>query len=254
MRLNQDGVYVVTGGAGGIGLAVCRALVDAGCRVALLDLHQEAVDKAVADIQGGDVRGFAVDVRSPHDVHCVIDQIAAEMGPPVGLVNLAGGGPRDLPLDLADITPELIHLIIDSNLKGAIFVSQAVFKHMREAGGGAIVHTSSLAGRAPSALTDVSYQAAKAGVLGLVRRLAREGAPSGIRVNSIAPGAFFTPAMSAVFESRSPEVKAEINASIPMGRGGELREIVEPILFLLSEHASYITGATLDVNGGRFMP
>jgi len=125
---------------------------------------------------------------------------------------------------------------------------------MAEAGGGSIVTTSSIGGRQPSPVTGVPYAAAKSAVVGLTKRLAKEVGPQGIRVNAIAPGLFLTGRLQGMFDALTDGERREVLDAIPLGRMPELHEAVDPVLFLLGDESSYITGAVLDVNGGRFMP
>jgi 3-oxoacyl-[acyl-carrier protein] reductase len=124
---------------------------------------------------------------------------------------------------------------------------------MRAAGGGSIVTFSSIGGRSTSPVTGIPYAAAKAGILGLTRRLAREVGPDNIRVNAIAPGLFLTGRLQGMFDAMSEHDRTEVLDSIPLRRMPEISECVDPVLFLASDQSSYITGAVLDVNGGRFM-
>jgi 3-oxoacyl-[acyl-carrier protein] reductase len=117
-----------------------------------------------------------------------------------------------------------------------------------------IVNTSSIGGRQPSPVTGVPYAAAKAAVVGLTRRLAHEVGAHGVRVNAVAPGLFLTDRLQGMFDAMDEAERRQVLSAIPLGRMPDLREVVEPVLFLASDEASYVTGAVLDVNGGRFMP
>lgn len=241
---------VVTGGAGGIGGAVAAGLAGAGAAVAVVDVAgvPAAVDALRAAHPGTRVDGYEVDVTSPPAVAGLMAAVR-----PTVLVTLAGGS-LGTPRDLADITPADLDLVLDVNLKGTFHCCQAAAPLMAEAGGGAIVTCSSIGARQPSPVTGVPYAAAKAAIGGLTRRLARELGPVGIRVNAVAPGLFLTDRLRARFDAMSDVERREVLDGIPLGRMPELREIVEPILFLASDAASFITGVTLDVNGGRYLP
>ncbi|MTB04051.1 MAG: SDR family oxidoreductase, partial [Actinobacteria bacterium] len=139
------------------------------------------------------------------------------------------------------------------NVKGTYYCARAVIPYMKKKGGGAIVTFSSIGGRSASPVTGVPYAAAKAAILGLTRRLAKEVGLENIRVNAIAPGLFLTDRLEGMFENLSAAERKEVLAGIPLGRMPEIQECVGPVLFLASNDSSYITGATLDVNGGRFM-
>jgi 3-oxoacyl-[acyl-carrier protein] reductase len=180
-------------------------------------------------------------------------RINSDLGGPHVLLTLAGGS-LGTPPGLLDIQPLDVDKVFDVNVKGTFYCCQAVAPLMAAAGGGAIVTCSSIGARQPSPVTGVPYAAAKSAVLGLTRKLARELGPQGIRVNAIAPGLFLTERLRDRFEAMPSTERSEVLDAIPLGRMPELREIVDPILFLAGAGASFITGAVLDVNGGRYMP
>ena len=247
---------VVTGGAGGIGRAVCAALAGEGARVAVVDVAEDAVAETVEALRSSyraRAEGFAVDVRDAGAVQSLMQDVHDRLGGPHVLVALAGGS-LGTPRDLEDIASDDVDLVVDVNLKGTFYCCQAVVPLMAEAGGGAIVTTSSIGGRQPSPVTGVPYAASKAAIVGLTKRLAREVGDRGVRVNAIAPGLFLTGRLQQMYDDMPEHERREVLDAIPLGRFPELREVVDPILFLASEEASYITGVVLDVNGGRFMP
>ncbi len=186
-----------------------------------------------------------------------VDVAFARAGTELGgldvLVNLAGGSlgtPRDLP----DIGPEDYDRVLDVNLRGTFLCCQAAVPLLAPSGRGTIVNVSSIAARGTTPVTGVPYAAAKAGVLGLTRRLAREVGPLGIRVNAVAPGLFLSgPRLEGMWAGLSERERAEVLDAIPLRRLPGLAEAAAPILFLASDEASYVTGAVLDVNGGRYM-
>jgi len=169
------------------------------------------------------------------------------------LVTLAGGS-LGTPRELAEISAADLDLVVDVNVKGTFLCCQAAVPFMAAAGGGSIVTTSSIGGRQPSPVTGVPYAAAKAAIVGLTKRLAREVGGQGIRVNAVAPGLFLTGRLQGVYDAMPEAERREVLDAIPLGRFPELREAVDPILFLAGDEASYLTGVVLDVNGGRFMP
>lgn len=246
---------VVTGGAGGIGREVCAALAAEGAMVAVVDTQADAVSETVAALRetGARATGYVVDVRDARAVTALMASVHADLGGPHVLVTLAGGS-LGTPRDLADIEPEHVDLVVDVNVKGTFYCCQAAVPYMAAAGSGAIVTTSSIGGRQPSPVTGIPYASSKAAVVGLTKRLAREVGASGIRVNAVAPGLFLTGRLQAMYDAMPEAERREVLDAIPLGRFPAVSEAVEPILFLASDAASYITGVVLDVNGGRFMP
>lgn len=249
-----DLTAVVTGGTGGIGRAVCAGFAAEGARIAVVDLDQqaaEAVATELASTYGVAAIGRAVDVSDQQAARELMSDINRELGGPDILVTLAGGS-LGTPKQLESITDEHVDLVIDVNIKGTFYCAQAAIEHMSS--GGAIITTSSIGGRQPSPVTGAPYAASKAAVVGLTKRLAREVGARGIRVNAVAPGLFLTGRLQQMYDEMPEAERREVLDAIPLDRFPDLREIVDPICFLASEEASYITGVVLDVNGGRFMP
>jgi NAD(P)-dependent dehydrogenase (short-subunit alcohol dehydrogenase family) len=244
----------VTGGSGGLGRAVCDGFAAEGAAVAVLDVDGRAVTETVAALRelGARAQGFELDVRDRDAVERVMRAVHDVLGGPDVLVTLAGGS-LGTPPDLADIEPEHVDLVLDVNVKGTFYCCQAAMPYLAERHG-AIVTVSSIGGRQPSPVTGVPYAAGKAAVVGLTKRLARDAGAAGIRVNAIAPGLFLTGRLQARYDAMPESERREVLDAIPLGRFPELREAVDPILFLASAEASYVTGVVLDVNGGRFMP
>lgn len=246
---------VVTGGAGGLGRAVCEGFAAEEAAVAVVDVVRDAVASTVDALRerGARAEGYVVDVSDETAVQRLMTSVHADLGGPHVLVNLAGGS-LGTPRDLAAIEPEHVDRVIDVNVKGTFYCCQAAVPLMAAVGGGTIVNTSSIGGRQPSPVTGVPYAAAKAAVVGLTKRLAREVGPRGVRVNAIAPGLFLTGRLQDMFDAMTEQERREVLDAIPLDRMPELREAVDPVLFLAGDESSYITGAVLDVNGGRFMP
>ncbi|USQ78966.1 SDR family oxidoreductase [Ornithinimicrobium faecis] len=245
-------VVVVTGGAGGIGRAVCEGFAAEGASVAVVDVQgtQEAAT-ALAEQHGVPTRGYELDVSDRAAVGVVMDAVVADLGSLDILVTLAGGS-LGTPKVLEDIEAEHVDLVVDVNVKGTFYCAQAALVRMPQ--DGSIVTVSSIGGRQPSPVTGVPYAASKAAVLGLTRRLAREVGERGQRVNAVAPGLFLTGRLQQMYDEMPDSERNEVLSAIPLARFPELREIVDPVLFLAGPGASYITGVVLDVNGGRFMP
>ena len=250
-------VAVVTGGAGGIGQALVAGFAREGAAVAVLDVSAEAAAACAQAIHaetGATVRGYGCNVADAEVVAATMAGIAADLGGIDHLVTLAGGS-LGTPAGLAEITAEDLALVLDVNVAGTFHCAQAALAHMGGSDRGpTIVTVSSIGGRQPSPVTGVPYAAAKAAVTGLTRKLAKEVGGRGVRVNAVAPGLFLTERLAARYAAMSAAERAEVLDAIPLGRFPELDELVEPILFLSSAQSSYITGITLDVNGGRYMP
>ena len=250
-NLNGKNV-IITGAAGGLGGEIARAAAAAGAAVAIFDV--KGVDEAIANLKqsGFKAVGVTVDVRDGKAVVAATDEVARALGG-VHILIAAAGGSLGTPRDLDDISEEDLDFVLDVNIKGTFNCARAAISHMKQNGGGSIVTFSSIGGRSASPVTGVPYAAAKAGLLGLTRRLAREVGNANIRVNAIAPGLFLTDRLQGMFDALPEAERKEVLDSIPLGRMPQLRECVEPVLFLASDESSYITGVVLDVNGGRFM-
>jgi len=247
-------VVVITGGAGGIGSAIATALTEQGAAVAIIDSNQEAISKSlkILHASGATAEGIVLDVRDGSAVISAIDSLAKKLGR-IDVLVAAAGGSLGTPRDLDEISEEDFDLVLDVNVKGTFHCARAVIPHMKKVGGGSIITFSSIGGRGASPVTGVPYAAAKAAIIGLTRRLAREVGPANIRVNAIAPGLFLTERLQGIFDSMESAEQKEVLDAIPLKRMPQISECVGPVLFLASENASYITGAVLDVNGGRLM-
>ncbi len=247
-------VVVITGGAGGIGSAIATALTEQGATVAIIDSNQEAIAQSlkILHASGAIAEGIVLDVRDGPAVISAIDSLAKKLGR-IDVLVAAAGGSLGTPRDLDEISEEDFDLVLDVNVKGTFHCARAVIPHMKKVGGGSIITFSSIGGRGASPVTGVPYAAAKAAIIGLTRRLAREVGPANIRVNAIAPGLFLTERLQGIFDSMESAEQKEVLDAIPLKRMPQISECVGPVLFLASENASYITGAVLDVNGGRLM-
>jgi NAD(P)-dependent dehydrogenase (short-subunit alcohol dehydrogenase family) len=237
---------IVTGGASprGLGKAIAHTLAAHGARVAVVDLDQGAAERAAADIGEGHL-GVACDVTDAARCRAAVDEIAAALGSVDILVNNAG---ITQPLRTMEITPRDYDAVLDVNLRGTLNMSQATIPLMRRGSGGAIICISSASGqRGGGIFGGPHYSASKAGVLGLAKAMARELGPDGIRVNAIAPSLIDTDITAGVMTA---ETRDEIVAGIPLGRVGRADDVAGVCLFLASDLAAYVTGATIDVNGG----
>ncbi|MDF2629327.1 MAG: putative 3-oxoacyl-[acyl-carrier-protein] reductase [Symbiobacteriaceae bacterium] len=250
-------VALITGGAGGLGRAFARTLVEAGADICLFDVDQSALDEATAALAQTHKHrrcvGLTADVRSPAAVQQAVTEAVTALGSIDILINNAGGS-LHTPKALLEITEADWDLVLDVNLKGTFNCCQAVIPLMRDRGGGRIINLSSIGGRTASIVTGVPYAAAKAGIIGLTRRLAKEAGPWGINVNAIAPGTVLSgERMVRLWQELSPAEQQQTLETIPLGRLSTPEEQAEVVRFLAGPGAVYITGAVIDTNGGRFM-
>jgi NAD(P)-dependent dehydrogenase (short-subunit alcohol dehydrogenase family) len=245
-----DGKIAVISGAAsprGIGLATARLFAEHGAQVAILDLDAAGAPAAAAEI-GRNHHGFACDVTD-HDA-CIraIAAVEAAMGPVDILVNNAG---ITQPLKFMEIGTAHWDAVMDVNLRGVLNLSQAVVPGMRARGHGSIACMSSVsAQRGGGIFGGPHYSAAKAGVLGLAKAMARELGHDGIRVNCVTPGLIQTDITGGKL---TPEMKTEIAKGIPLARLGDAIDVARVFLFLASDLSGYVTGATIDVNGGMLI-
>jgi 3-oxoacyl-[acyl-carrier protein] reductase len=247
MRLSGR-VALVTGGSRGIGRAICEALADAGAAVAINYQGSERAAREVArEIAeaGGVADIFQADVSQREEVQRMKKQVLARFGRVDLLVNNAGIT-RDRTFVRMD--EEAWAAVLSVNLNGVFYCTKAFLDGMLERRYGRIVHISSIVGQTGN-YGQANYAAAKAALLGLTKTLAKELATKGITVNAVAPGFIETEMVAAVPE----ETRGKIVKQIPMGRLGTAQEVAKGVVFLLSDDASYITGQTLNVNGGMYV-
>ncbi|MFG1421628.1 SDR family NAD(P)-dependent oxidoreductase [Roseixanthobacter liquoris] len=239
-------IAIVTGGASqrGIGWATASTFARNGARVAILDLRGSDAVAAAAAI-GPAHRGYPCDVRDKDACRQVVEAVAAEFGGVDILVNNAG---VSQPRTLLEIEEAGYDLVMDVSLRGAFNMARAVVPHLRARGGGAIVSIGSVSGqRGGGVMGGPHYSAAKGAVHALTKAMAREFAAEGIRVNAVAPGLIET---DLIVGRLTDERRAMVVAATPMGRVGAPGEVADGCLFLASDLARYVTGVTLDINGG----
>ena len=248
MRLEAK-VALVTGGASGIGAATARRLAAEGARVAIGDINEEGARAIAAEMDGV---GFKLDVTDAPIVREAVADIEKRLGPIDVLVNNAG---TDLFSYFVNTDEGMWDFVLGVNLRGVLAVTHAVLPGMQERKSGAIVNVASEAGRVGSQGSSI-YSAAKAGVIGFTKAIARESARYRVRCNAVAPGPIETPLLNA-----APKLLGELGERLKQGmvnqtvmkRSGEPEEVAAAIAFLASDDASYVTGQTLNVSGGLSM-
>ncbi len=242
-------VAVISGAAGprGIGRATARLFAQHGAHVAILDLDEGASRSAAAEL-GPDHRGFACDVTDAESCREAARRVLDAFGQADILINNAG---ITQPVKLMEISEPDWHRILDVNLGGVLHLSRAFVPHMRERRQGSIACMSSVsAQRGGGIFGGPHYSAAKAGVLGLAKAMARELGPDGIRVNCVTPGLIQTDITGGKL---TDAMREEIVKGIPLNRLGNAEDVAGIFLFLASDLSAYVTGAVIDVNGGMLI-
>lgn len=243
MMLNGK-TAVVSGGSRGIGLAIARALLDAGAKVIITGRNQETLDKAAAEL-GVCASGFASDASNEADVQALADHAESLFGGVDILVNNAGINPYYKRAEHTELA-EWQH-IIDVNLTGVFLCTRAFGQQMLAHGNGSIINITSVA--AHTGLTrGAAYCAAKAGVEAMAKSLTMDWAARGVRVNNVAPGYVKTDLTAGI--ATNDTLRTAIEVRMPMARLAEPREMAGAVVFLASDAASYMSGATLAVDGG----
>ena len=245
-----DGRFaIVTGGASprGLGKAIARLFAEHGATVAILDLDKDEAEAAAADL-GAEHVGMVCDVTDKAAVQAAVQALLGTWGRVDILVNNAG---ITQPLKLMQIEPEHYDAVTDVSLRGTLYMSQAVIPAMRAQRSGSIINLSSVsAQRGGGIFGGPHYSAAKAGILGLTKAMARELAPDNVRSNAICPGFIATDITAGKL---TDEMRAQVLAGIPMGRAGEASDVAGCALFLASDLSAYCTGTEVDVNGGALI-
>ena len=245
MNLLDGKIAIVTGAASprGLGKATARLFAAHGARVAILDLDADQAAQAAAEIGDNHV-GLACDVTDKAACERSVAAVLDAFGQIDILVNNAG---ITQPLKLMEIEPANYDAVLDVNLRGTLYMSQAAIPHMRARRTGSIINLSSVsAQRGGGIFGGPHYSAAKAGILGLTKALARELAPDNVRSNAICPGFIATDITGGML---TDAMMAQILAGIPMGRAGKASDVAGCALFLASDLSAYVTGSEVDVNG-----
>ena len=242
-------VALVTGAGSqrGIGQAIARALAAQGASVAVADIEAAGAERIATEIEssGGIARSYALDVTDEGAVQTVVDRIIRDLGALDILVNNAG---ITQPISVKDMTLADWNRVMTVNATGTFLCSRSAIVHMQSRRFGRIINISSVSGkRGGGVYGGAHYSAAKAAILGFAKALAREVAPSGVTVNSVAPGLILTDIRGGV---ESEAEQREISRDIPLQRIGLPEEVAATVCFLASTEAGYITGEEVDINGG----
>jgi NAD(P)-dependent dehydrogenase (short-subunit alcohol dehydrogenase family) len=250
----KDKVVMVTGSGRGIGRAIAEAFAQQDAIIAANDLTPINLDETVARIQsaGKRIKEYIFDVAKKMPVQSMIEQILDDWGRIDILVNNAAVAPRASLLEMDEWD---WRRTIDVNLNGSFFTLQSVARVMREQGGGTIVNIASTSDRSAGFKDAPAYVASKAGLIGLTRAAARELAPHGIRVNAVCPGVIVPDSTSTPTDNGSSQraLSQNLLAEIPQKRAGLPQEVASVVLFLSSSASAYLTGQTINVDGGRAM-
>jgi 2-dehydro-3-deoxy-L-rhamnonate dehydrogenase (NAD+) len=241
-----DKVALITGGAGGIGLAIARRFAAAGAHIALADMNHDAVRAAALDLTraGHKAIGVRADVTSADDISAMVREVESTFGRVDILINNAGIMGRTAPL--WELTDDDWQRVLDIDLTSVFRVTRAVIPGMRTRGSGCVVSVASIAGKEGTPNL-IPYSVAKAGIIAFTKALGKEVVREGIRVNCVAPAVVQT----ALLDQLPPETTQAMLSKSPMGRFGTADEVAAVVHFLASDAASFVTAQCFDASGGR---
>ena len=246
-RLLEGKTAIITGAASlrGLGLASAKLMAEHGARVLITDLDAAAAEAAAQTLPGRKHFGARCNVTDKAECEAAVALAVTHFGRIDILVNIAG---ITNPQRLMEVTPEMYSLVMDVNMRGTLYMTQAVVPTMRKQQSGSIVNMSSVsAQRGGGVFGGSHYSAAKAAILGYTKAAARELGPDNIRVNALCPSFIDTDITAGLL---TPERLDAILNSVPMGRVGQAHEVAGCVVFLASELSSYVTGSEIDINGG----
>jgi 3-oxoacyl-[acyl-carrier protein] reductase len=246
--LLKDQAALVTGGARGIGKAICERLAADGADIAVVDIDLELAEKTASELTNSSGRrctAYKCDVSDPGQVAEVVGKVVEDYGKVDILVNNAGITRDTL---LMRMKPEDWDLVLSINLKGSFNFIQAASRQMMKQRAGSVINISSVVGINGNA-GQANYSASKAGLLGLTKSAAKEFASRGVRVNAVAPGFIETEMTAGLPE----EVKQQWKTIIPLGRGGTVQDVAAAVAFLAGPDSTYLTGQVIQVDGGMIM-
>jgi len=249
----KNKVAIVTGGSRGIGKAIVQLFAKEEAHLCVTALEKNRLETFVQSLREKNINCIGVVANSTREdeVKDMVNETVKTFGTVDILVNNAGGGSPLVSIE--DIELEEWERIIRNNLTGTFICCKAVIPHMKRQKSGKIVNVSSVAGRFFSQLSGPNYASAKAAIHGLTRQLARELGSFNIMVNAVAPGTTLTERVEKKWLSRTKDHRDQILSRIPLGHLAQPEDIAGPVLFLASSLSNYVTGVTLDVNGGFYM-
>jgi NAD(P)-dependent dehydrogenase (short-subunit alcohol dehydrogenase family) len=250
MNSLQDQVAIITGSAGGIGQAVAEVFAEDGIAgLIIADVNSDRAEKVAGDLQtrfGVDAVAATVDVSDSEQVHAMVEMAASHFKRIDILINNAGIAPV---VPWPKVTEENWRQVMDVNLNGALLCTLAVLPIMQQQRAGRIVNISSAGAFVGSICTHPAYGVSKAGMIAMTKSLAKAFAEDGILVNAIAPGSIDTPLVNHFGEAQ----KEQLIQAAPLKRQGSSRELADAVWFLVSNRSTYVTGATLHINGGSLL-
>jgi 3-oxoacyl-[acyl-carrier protein] reductase len=246
MRL-EGKTAIITGGASGFGAGIVQKFLDEGARVMIADINGDAASD-MADQLGVNAVAQVVDVANAASVQAMADEVLGRFGHLDILVNNAGI--THLPTPLEDVSEEDFDRVFAVNMKSVYLTARTLVPHMKSRSAGAILNVASTAGLSPRPNLNW-YNASKGWMITATKTMAVELAPSGVRVNAICPVAGETPLLKSFMGEDTPEIRAKFLSTIPLGRFSTPEDMANSTCFLCSDEASMITGAALEVDGGR---